>query len=224
MKIVRSLLRGFLFGPLTVLMGAIDGSAFAGPITPASSISRSPSQVGHPAHQVSQSQIYQLQAALASVLQKLVQVQGGAAGAKLIFRDLVPNDLFVSAVQTQSRFFNPQATTANTWLTDGFSGAGNPLPQNRAVGIYGIGSLGTSPQIDQVRFYLGNAALLAQIRVTPLYLDSREAVMYFNPVAWGPQDGVRIDFLSNLAIGSGVEQVDFLGITAEIAGSTIAGI
>src|SRR5579859_1975551 len=186
------------------------------------SIRRQPGQLSHPASSVSIQQIYAIIEDLGQSLMSLIQQIGGNQGAKLIYRDLVPNDLFVTNVQTQGRFFNPIALTANAFTTDVFSGAANALPQNRAIGIYGVYSLATSPQTDVVRIKLGTSQTLAQIFMDPLYADNERAITYFNPLRFGPLDAIVIDMLANAAVGSGVEQIGFLGVVAEPEGVTIS--
>lgn len=185
---------------------------------------RQPGQLNHPASQVTPQQLYAIVEDLGVKLMAAVQQIGGNQAGELIYRDLVPNDLFVSTAQPQGRFYNPIALTANAFTTDVFSGAGNALPQNKAIGFYGVYNLAASPQVNEVRIKLGTAQTLAQIFLDPVYAEAGSApvITYFNPIRFGPLDPIVIDMLSSVAVGSGGEQVGFLGVVAETAGVTIS--
>jgi hypothetical protein len=183
---------------------------------------RQPGQLTNPSSQVTPQQIYALKETLGQQLMSMLQSIGGNQGGKLIYRDLVPNDLFVSTAQTQARFFNPGALVANAFSTDVFSGAGAPLPQNKALGIYGIYNLAASPQVNVLKFKLGSQTF-AQVFLDPIYADEGTGgtYSYINPVRWGPLDSPIIDMLASVAVGSGAEQIGFLGIVAEPEGVNI---
>jgi hypothetical protein len=173
-----------------------------------------------PSSKIDFSQVTAIRIALRQRLQDAV---GRTMGQTTIIRDLAAYDISgaAPAAANYARLSNKNALVANTWLTNDW--AGQKVPINTALGIYGYEQLAAIPQIDAIAFSVGGNVAIAQFWLAAVYTEQTASVGYFDPpVVFSPQQPMWVNLLANVAVSAAAEQYGLLGYTCEPAANTVA--
>jgi len=153
-----------------------------------------------------------------STISKCNKAVEATTSQSLIFRDLTPQDLTPgTGGLTTARFSNPNAMVSETPINL----FNYNLLNMQAIGIYGYAAIAANPQIDQITFSVGSAAVLAQYFLDSIYADQTQTTGYFEPIIWTPQQNLVISGLAGAAVAANGETFVLLGIVVEPEGRTV---
>ncbi|HUZ01610.1 MAG TPA: hypothetical protein VMU89_14775 [Thermomicrobiaceae bacterium] len=148
--------------------------------------------------------------------------QAGGAGRDVIWRPINVNDVLYGpqfapgySGSNAAALTNPNAPTANVWLTNQF-----PLfttLQTQAIAITGWESLSPIPHLKAIFFWVGSEPY-SYIPIQSIYGYPETEGFFTDVLYWGGQDTPRIDLLFDASLGANAEEFMIKGYIAEPAG------
>lgn len=176
----------------------------------------------YPLRFASPDQIVTVRRNLKGVLEKIVKGAIGE-GQDVITRDLTPADFQgVPGGYLLGQFLNQVVGVAAPGAYVQALIANPQLPNNRAIGIYGISDAAAVPTLMQVQFLLGIAATLEQVQLDTIWASGVSVALLDPPILYKPLDIFNPRFLFNAATAAFGEGIEFWGCVTEPAGVTVA--
>jgi hypothetical protein len=194
-----------------------------------------------PIRQVNSQQLAAIRQLLGTELQNWVNEAYGSS-VPLITRDLIAADLVSGNIPSlYNQVAGLGSSTAGTpgyvgilgaspgivtggaslasgvWTTPTFG----PLPNNQAIGIWGVADVTPSPTLVNLQFLVGVSTLFDQVSLEYAYASGEPGVIMDPPQVWKPTELLNMKGNFNSTVAAGGENIIMLGTVCEPTGRTI---